>query len=60
MNLQRILILAGFLCLPFMSSGQRIWDGEYNRLGLQAGVNHFTIQTSELDRRIYHLGFFLQ
>ncbi|MFD0977238.1 hypothetical protein [Salinimicrobium gaetbulicola] len=47
MNLQRFLILTGILCLPFMSSGQRLWDGEYNRLGLQAGINHFTIQTSE-------------
>lgn len=35
------------LVLPMNSTAQRIWDGEYNRLGLQAGVNHFNI-TSDL------------
>lgn len=47
MNIQRILLLVCLFCLPFICSGQRIWDGEYNRLGLQAGINNFTIQTSE-------------
>lgn len=45
MSIGRILLLVGFLGFTFSSQGQRIWDGEYNRLGLQAGVNHFSIQT---------------
>lgn len=44
MNHKRILLLASLCSVSFFSSAQRLWDGEYNRLGLQAGVNHFTIQ----------------
>ncbi|MEG9327469.1 hypothetical protein V6B16_05945 [Salinimicrobium catena] len=48
MTLKKILILGFFCCFAMASHSQRIWDGEYNRLGLQAGVNHFNINTDAL------------
>lgn len=45
MNVIRILLITCFMGSSFFSQAQRIWDGEYNRLGLQAGMNHFNIQT---------------
>lgn len=41
----RNFILGLLMLFPFFSQAQRIWDGEYNRLGLQAGVNHFNVHT---------------
>lgn len=47
--MKKILIFASILLLAFTSQAQRrIWDGQYVRLGLQAGVNHFNISTSQL------------
>ena len=48
MTLKKILLLCIFGCSAVVSSSQQIWDGEYNRLGLQAGVNHFNINTDAL------------
>ena len=39
-----IAILFSFQC-----QAQRIWDGEYNRLGLQAGANNFNILTGNFE-----------
>lgn len=48
MCIKKILLFSLLSCISFFSYSQRIWDGEYNRLGLQAGVNHFNIQTDAL------------
>ena len=49
MDLKKVLLFAGVLFFTFSSQAQRrLWDGEYNRLGLQGGVNHFNIMTDEL------------
>ena len=42
------LILAGIFLLPFAAQSQRMWKGAYNRLGLKAGANHFSIVTDDL------------
>ena len=49
MDLKKIAIFAGIICLSFSANAQRqIWDGQYNRLGIQAGVNYFNIVTNDL------------
>ncbi|WZL90512.1 outer membrane beta-barrel protein [Salinimicrobium sp. 3283s] len=49
MDLKKVILLMGILCFTLNSQAQRkIWDGEYNRLGLQGGVNNFNITTDEL------------
>lgn len=49
MSLKKIFIFAGILCFSFNADAQRrLWDGEYNRLGLQAGANYFNIVTNDL------------
>ena len=49
MDLKKVILLAGILFFSFSTQAQRrIWDGEYNRLGLQGGVNHFNIMTDDL------------
>ena len=36
--------------ITFAASAQRRgWEGSYNRLGIQAGVNHFNIITDDFD-----------
>jgi hypothetical protein len=49
MDFKKFLLLAGILMFSFSTQAQRrLWDGEYNRLGLQGGVNHFNIMTDDL------------
>lgn len=49
MNLKKFLLLGIVLIFSFSAEAQRrIWDGEYNRLGLQAGANYFNIVTNDL------------
>ncbi|WP_051205276.1 hypothetical protein [Salinimicrobium xinjiangense] len=49
MNLKKLFLLAGILFFTFNADAQRrIWDGQYNRLGVQAGVNYFNIVTNDL------------
>src|SRR5690606_34495929 len=51
MNLRKgiFFLLIGLLLMPLGVNAQRgMWDGAYNRLGLQAGMNHFNIDTDEL------------
>ncbi|MCY2686527.1 outer membrane beta-barrel protein [Salinimicrobium sp. TH3] len=49
MDPKKVLLFAGILMFSFSSQAQRrLWDGEYNRLGLQGGVNHFDIITNDL------------
>ena len=48
MTLRNWLILAGIFLLPFAAHSQRMWKGAYNRLGLKAGANHFSILTDDL------------
>lgn len=49
MDFKKILLFAGILFFSFNTQAQRrIWDGEYNRLGLQGGVNRFNIMTDDL------------
>lgn len=48
MNLQKILIFTGIILFSFSADAQRqIWDGQYTRLGLQAGANYFNIVTND-------------
>lgn len=48
MDLKKIILLAGIMCFSINVHAQRtIWDGEYNRLGLQAGANYFNIVTND-------------
>lgn len=48
MDLKKIILLAGIMCFSINAHAQRtIWDGEYNRLGLQAGANYFNIVTND-------------
>ena len=42
-----IILIAVFF--SFQSQAQRIWDGEYTRLGLQAGANNFNILTGNFE-----------
>lgn len=49
MNLKKILFFLALTALSFQADAQRVWDGSYNRFGLQGGVNHFNIQTDQLD-----------
>lgn len=50
MDLKKILLFTSILFFSFNSEAQRrLWDGEYNRLGLQGGVNHFNIRTDHFD-----------
>ncbi|WP_424492801.1 hypothetical protein [Salinimicrobium sp. GXAS 041] len=37
------------LMCSLVSHSQRMWKGNYNRLGMQAGVNHFNIHTGNFD-----------
>ena len=48
MDFKKILLLGIVLIFSFFAQAQRtIWDGEYNRLGLQAGANYFNIVTND-------------
>ena len=49
MSLRKILILITLITVSFQADAQRIWEGSYNRFGLQGGVNQFYIQTNQLD-----------
>lgn len=50
MDLKKIILFAGIFFFTFSSRAQRrLWDGEYNRLGLQGGVNLFNIVTDDLE-----------
>ncbi|MGB7842683.1 MAG: outer membrane beta-barrel protein [Salinimicrobium sp.] len=49
MNLRKILLFLGLLTVSIHADAQRIWEGSYNRFGLQGGVNQFNIQTNQLD-----------
>lgn len=47
--MKKLMILC-FLIFSFSSHAQsRMWEREYNRLGLQAGINHFDIHTGNFD-----------
>lgn len=48
MNLKKFLLVISICSLSFNTNAQRLWDGEYNRLGLQAGINHFNIQDDNM------------
>ena len=49
MNLKMILFCAGIILFSFEADAQRrMWNGEYNRLGLQVGANRFNIITDDL------------
>lgn len=49
MNLKMMLFCAGIMLFSLQTNAQRrMWDGEYNRLGLQAGANRFNIITDDL------------
>lgn len=49
MAFKQILVLAGILIFSIEASAQRsVWDGSYNRLGLQGGINNFNIMTNDL------------
>ena len=49
MDKKKLLLIVSILFLAFNSQAQRrVWDGQYVRLGVQAGVNHFNISTSQL------------
>lgn len=49
MNLSKIFLLVSICSISFFSNAQhRLWDGEYSRLGLQAGINHFSIQDDNM------------
>ncbi len=48
MSTRKILLSIFLFGTIIHSQAQRIWDGEYNRLGLQAGMNHFSIQSDAL------------
>lgn len=49
MDLKKILLFAGILLFSFSADAQRrMWDGEYIRLGVQAGANYFNIVTNDL------------
>ncbi|MGB7785155.1 MAG: hypothetical protein WBL27_03550 [Salinimicrobium sp.] len=49
MNLKKILLFLGLITLSLQANAQRIWEGSYNRFGIQAGANRFDIHTDELD-----------
>lgn len=49
MNLKKVLLFIGFLTVCFQADAQRIWEGSYNRFGIQAGANRFNIHTDELE-----------
>lgn len=49
MNLKKILFFAALLMVALQADAQRLWDGNYNRFGVQAGVNRFNIHTDELE-----------
>ncbi len=42
------MFFVAVLFFSFNSTAQRVWEGQYNRLGLQVGANHFNIHTNEL------------
>ncbi|GAB2762516.1 hypothetical protein [Salinimicrobium soli] len=49
MDLKKILLFTGIVFISFASNAQRIWEGSYNRLGVQGGVNYFNILTDDLE-----------
>lgn len=48
MDTKKLLLLSAVILISFVSNAQRIWEGSYNRLGIQAGVNYFNIMTDDL------------
>ncbi|NJW53784.1 hypothetical protein [Salinimicrobium oceani] len=49
MDLKKIFLFALIAIFSFTAEAQRrMWDGEYNRPGLQAGANYFNIVTNDL------------
>ncbi len=48
MYLKKILVLCMIISFPWICSGQGMWYGEYDRLGLQAGMNSFNIVSGDL------------
>ncbi len=49
MNLKKLLIILTIFIGSLQANAQRIWDGSYNRFGLQAGANYFNIQTNQFE-----------
>lgn len=49
MDLKKNTLLVVMLLFSVLTYSQRIWEGEYNRLGLQAGVNQFNIHTGNFE-----------
>ena len=49
MNLKKSVFLIVLMLLTTLSHSQSMMGGEGNRLGLQAGVNHFDIHTGNFD-----------
>lgn len=48
MVLKKIILLCIIFCFPYVSNAQGMWYGEYDRLGLQAGINSFNIISGDL------------
>lgn len=48
MKILKFTLLSVLLVIPLFGSAQWMWEGEYNRFGLQAGANHFNISTGDL------------
>ena len=49
MILKKTYLLVLITLVSFSAHAQRGWEGSYNRLGIQAGVNHFNIITDDFD-----------
>lgn len=49
MDLKKNTLLIVMLLFSVLTYSQRIWEGEYNRLGLQAGINNFNIHTGNFE-----------
>lgn len=49
MDLKKNTLLVVMLLFSVLTYSQRIWEGEYNRLGLQAGINNFDIHTGNFE-----------
>lgn len=49
MIIKKTYTILVIIFISFAVNAQRGWEGSYNRLGLQGGVNHFNIITDDLD-----------
>ena len=49
MDAKKFLFFAALLMMSVSMQGQRrMWNGDYNRLGIKAGGNYFNILTDDL------------